>query len=79
VRRRGLAIYRHALVNPSLRDAPRAPEVGRCLHEYAARVRILARMNVYERAFALWHNPHLPFCVVLFGASAVHVVAVHMY
>jgi len=79
VRRRGLAIYRHALVNKSLRDAPRASQVARCLREYAARVRILARMNVYERAFALWHNLHLPFCVVLFGASAIHVVAVHMY
>jgi hypothetical protein len=36
-------------------------------------------MNFYERAFALWHAFHLPFCVVLFGAAAVHVVAVQMY
>jgi hypothetical protein len=45
----------------------------------AARVRALARLRAYQRAFALWHALHLPFCAVLFGAAAVHVVAVHMY
>jgi hypothetical protein len=42
-------------------------------------MRRVARFSSYERAFALWHAFHLPFCIVLFGAAAVHVVAVHMY
>jgi hypothetical protein len=78
-RRRGLAIYRRALAKQSVDGALRVPEVGRCLRKYVSRVRTLARLNVYERAFALWHTMHLPFCVVLFGAAAVHVIAVHMY
>jgi hypothetical protein len=42
----------------------------------------LARASVFvacERLFALWHVVHLPLCVVLFLAAAVHVVAVHVY
>ncbi len=77
--RRGLAIYRRALAKQPAGDAPRAPDVACSLREYATRIRTLARMNFYERAFALWHAFHLPFCVVLFGAAAVHVVAVQMY
>jgi hypothetical protein len=77
--RRGLAIYRCALAKQPAGDAPRAPAVARSLREYATRVRTLARMNFYERAFSLWHAFHLPFCVVLFGAAVVHVVAVQMY
>jgi hypothetical protein len=78
-RRRGLAIYQRALLKQPAGGTARASEVGRCLREYTARVRTLARLNAYERAFALWHALHLPFCVVLFGAAAVHVVAVRMY
>lgn len=42
----------------------------------------VARASVFtacERLFALWHVLHLPLCVVLFLAAAVHVVAVHVY
>ena len=35
--------------------------------------------GAYERVFALWHAIHLPLCVLLFTATAVHVIAVHMY
>jgi len=79
VRRRGLAIYRRALAKSPTVRVPLASAAAKDLREYAARVRTLARLNAYEHAFALWHALHLPFCVVLFGAAAVHVVAVHMY
>jgi hypothetical protein len=39
----------------------------------------VARFRGYERVFALWHAIHVPLCVVMFGAAAVHVVAVHLY
>jgi hypothetical protein len=39
----------------------------------------VAEFRAYERLFALWHAFHLPFCVMLFTAAAVHVVAVHLY
>lgn len=38
-----------------------------------------AEFAAYERVFSLWHAAHLPLCVMLFGAAAVHVLAVHMY
>jgi hypothetical protein len=53
--------------------------VNRALRRHVAAIRRMGRFATYERAFALWHAFHLPFCVVLFGAAAVHVVAVHIY
>lgn len=79
VRRRGLAIYRSAVAGRPRESAASASEVARGLREYTIQVRALARLGAYERAFALWHALHLPFCVVLFGVAAVHVIAVHMY
>jgi hypothetical protein len=42
-------------------------------------VRWVAEFRGYERLFSLWHAFHLPFCIMLFVAAAVHVLAVHMY
>jgi hypothetical protein len=39
----------------------------------------VVRFVAWERLFSLWHGVHLPLCVILFGAAAAHVVAVHMY
>ena len=49
------------------------------LRGYTAALRSVADFRTYERLFALWHAFHLPFCIMLFTAAAVHVVAVHMY
>jgi hypothetical protein len=57
----------------ALRDALR--EVG----EYVGSVRQVTRFRFYEHVFGLWHALHLPLCVLLFAAAAVHVVAVNMY
>jgi len=46
---------------------------------YLTAIRRIAQYRGYERLFSLWHAFHLPFCVMLFLAAAVHVVAVHMY
>jgi hypothetical protein len=46
---------------------------------HLAAIRRVAEFRGYERLFSLWHAFHLPFCVMLFLAAAVHVVAVHMY
>lgn len=46
---------------------------------YLDAIRRVAGFRGYERLFALWHAFHLPFCVMLFLAAFVHVVAVHMY
>lgn len=77
-RRRAVRAYRTAL--PSAPGAaPSVPQVVRAVKEHVAAVRRVGEFRGYERAFALWHALHLPFCVVLFAAAAVHVVAVHMY
>jgi hypothetical protein len=49
------------------------------IRAYLREVRQVARFRAYERVFALWHAVHLPLCVLLFTAAAVHVVAVNMY
>lgn len=46
---------------------------------YLSAVRAVAEFRAYERIFSLWHALHLPLCIVLFLAAAVHVLAVHMY
>ena len=52
---------------------------GGALDDYVQALRGLLRFRVYERCFALWHAFHLPLCFLLFGAAAIHVVAVHLY
>jgi hypothetical protein len=49
------------------------------LHDYLAAVRRVAEFGAYEQLFSLWHAFHLPLCILLFSAAAVHVIAVHMY
>jgi hypothetical protein len=39
----------------------------------------VARFEAYERLFAFWHVLHVPLCALLFGAAAIHVLAVHLY
>jgi hypothetical protein len=54
-------------------------QVASDLERYLGAVRGLAAFAACDRLFALWHAVHLPFCVLLFGAALVHVVAVHVY
>jgi hypothetical protein len=61
---------------------PEAPGRDEMVGQVEAYLDALARVSVFaacERLFALWHVVHLPLCVVLFLAAAVHVVAVHVY
>jgi hypothetical protein len=60
-------------------DLPGRRAVRRAVREHLRVIRTAAEFEAYERLFALWHALHLPFCIVLFVAAAVHVVAVHMY
>jgi len=77
-RRSALRAYRQA--EKAAGGAPlRHAQVARDLRDHVRAVRRVGAYAIYERAFALWHALHLPFCFVLFGAAAVHVVAVHMY
>jgi len=57
----------------------RAREAEASVAAYLERLRRVAQFRAYERLFSLWHAFHLPLCVMLFLAAAVHVVAVHMY
>ena len=59
--------------------AARAREAERTVATYLDGLRRVAEFDTYERLFSLWHAFHLPLCVMLFLAAAVHVVAVHMY
>jgi len=42
-------------------------------------VRQLAKLQVYDQLFALWHVVHLPFFIVLVITVVIHVAAVHLY
>jgi hypothetical protein len=63
----------------ALRRGPGRRSALREVGAYVRSVRQVARFRSYERVFALWHALHLPLCVLLFTAAAVHVVAVNMY
>jgi hypothetical protein len=73
LRRRGLRGLETAVTPAKFREATEA------VRSYVAGVRRVAEFGTYERLFSLWHAFHLPFCVMLFLAAAVHVIAVHMY
>jgi len=49
------------------------------LRAHLAAVQRVAAFGFYERALSLWHAVHLPLCVLLFTAAAIHVVAAHLY
>lgn len=53
--------------------------VAREVRDYLRAVERVSIFMACERLFSLWHALHLPLCVALFGAAAVHVVAVHVY
>lgn len=74
-KRRALAAWSSASVG----EEPSTRELRRALNTHVGAIRRAAEYGAYERAFALWHALHLPFCVVMYVAAAVHVVAVHMY
>jgi hypothetical protein len=78
-RRRALRAWRAGGAPRDRGPGPSSREVRRAVREQIRAIRRVAEYAAYERAFALWHAFHLPFCVVLFIAAAVHVVAVHMY
>ncbi|MBW2390094.1 MAG: hypothetical protein JRG89_16925 [Deltaproteobacteria bacterium] len=42
-------------------------------------VRRAAEFSTYAWLFSLWHALHLPLCVLLFAAAAIHVLAVNLY
>lgn len=69
---------RRSLGDPAAREAGR-PGAARDVEGYLRAVRRAARFGLYERLFSLWHAFHLPLCVMLFAAAAIHVIAVHMY
>jgi hypothetical protein len=77
-RRRAMRAWR---ASPASRDgsAPSRRQVRGAIRDQVRAIRRVGEYAGYERAFALWHALHLPFCIVLFLAAAVHVVAVHMY
>lgn len=70
--RRAVAALREA--DPVHREALESE-----LIEWLDRAAELGRFRGYERLLSIWHAIHLPLCILLFGAAAAHVLAVHMY
>lgn len=62
-----------------LRSAAGARTLEEALQAHVAAVWRLVEFSFYERVLSLWHAIHLPLCVLLFGAAAIHVIAVHLY
>lgn len=77
-RRRVRLVWKRATAREAA-GAPSRRDVAAAVREQTTAIRRVAEYATYERFFALWHALHLPFCVGLFVAAAVHVVAVHMY
>ncbi len=51
----------------------------RLLGSFLIAIRRVAEFSFFERLFALWHMLHLPLFFIMFVASVVHILAVHMY
>ncbi len=49
------------------------------INNHLSSVRRVARFNLFERLFALWHVFHYPLFLILMAAAIIHVLAVHMY
>jgi len=49
------------------------------IHAHLKSVRRAAEFGTYAWLFSLWHALHLPLCVLLFAAAAIHVLAVNLY
>lgn len=49
------------------------------LHDYLMAIRRAAEFSTYAWLFSLWHALHLPLCVLLFTAAAIHILAVNLY
>jgi len=77
-RRRARSAWRRSKAGTS-GAAPSTHDVRHAIRVQTSAIRRVAEYSTYERFFALWHALHLPFCVGLYVAAAVHVVAVHMY
>ena len=60
-------------------DALRTEAILALVREHLRAVRRVAEFSFWERLFGLWHAIHLPLCILLFAAAAVHVIAVHVY
>jgi hypothetical protein len=75
----------HRRARALLRKAPPASlpvgaeAISRALRAHLALVRRVAEFGFYEGVLSLWHALHVPLCVVLFIAAAIHVIAVHLY
>jgi len=70
---------RCARMMETVRDRAHRAALDAEVAAYLKAVRRVAEFRGYERLLSLWHAFHLPFCVMLFLAAAVHVLAVHMY
>lgn len=46
---------------------------------FLATIRKTVQFSFYERIFSLWHVLHIPLFFMMLIATAVHIVAVHMY
>jgi hypothetical protein len=54
-------------------------EASGTLGSYARIMKRAMSFQLYERLFTPWHTFNLPFCLLLFAAAAVYVLAVHLY
>jgi hypothetical protein len=75
-RRRVLRLLR---ASNSGRDDSGSDDLAREVRTHLALVQRVAEFTAYERILSLWHGMHLPLCVILFLAAALHVIAVHVY
>ena len=74
-------LARQSLRNPVMRRHRQQllQNIDHYLESHMNHVREVARIQAYERLFALWHVAHLPFFVLLVLSVIVHVAAVHLY
>jgi hypothetical protein len=81
--RRVIKTYLHNLADHHELSFTRKRQIR---HQFQKRIRRfftlafrVTKLNLYERAFALWHVLHIPLVFVMAVAVVVHIVAVHLF
>jgi hypothetical protein len=67
------------IVEQGARSPQLLREVRADIDEYVGAYRQVAKFQIFERLFGLWHVFHLPLFFMLIITGVVHVFAVHLY
>lgn len=77
--RKYLTVYKKESRWSAKRCKQMQKQMERKYKKYLGQIVKVEQFGFYERFFALWHMLHIPLVYIMFFASVIHIVAVHLY